>query len=325
MRIHALILTTLIGCDGKDDSGDPQGGSYDTCYGSPMVPSPFSFSEELSSEQIASLLNFWNVEDASTVTCEQACEWYINSEEYSSLNSVDTCTHSIDTDAKLGTLECSGESTYYCEGRRPLGHVEEAAEHTLGGFLAHCAHLEAASVIAFEQLARQLSELGAPEALQRRCRQAAEEERRHADTIGALARQNGSGVPPALHQPVSEDIEAIALQNAVEGCVSETWAALVAGWKARHATDPALRAAYARIAIDEMRHAQLAWDLHTWLLSRLSADAQTRVESARQAAIDALPALAHRQARRMPPELGMPSPRRAAAMASQFGQRLRAA
>lgn len=155
--------------------------------------------------------------------------------------------------------------------------------------------------------------------------QAAAEERSHAHTIGTLARRHGGSVPPVFRLPVDEDIETIALHNAVEGCVSETWAALAAGWKARHATEPGLRAVYDRIAIDEMRHAQLAWDLHAWLLTRLSPEVRGRVETLQREAIAALPDLARRQARRMPAELGMPSPQQTAAMAARFSRGLRAA
>jgi hypothetical protein len=40
----------------------------------------------------------------------------------------------------------------------------------------------------------------------------------------------------------ARSLESIAIENAVEGCVNETWAALVATLQAAHATDPELRA-----------------------------------------------------------------------------------
>ena len=42
-----------------------------------------------------------------------------------------------------------------------------------------------------------------------------------------------------------------------------SWAALIAYWQAQHAADPALRATYASIADDELRHAELAREVAT--------------------------------------------------------------
>jgi len=328
MNITTIILTTLIACDGKaDDSEEVGSGSYDTCYGEPMIPSDFSLTADVSAKSTAALLQQYGLSAAEELTCAQLCEHVVNNQQYSSLNNIDTCTHTIGEDdgAATAAVSCSGQSTYYCEGRRPLGHIEAdtaEADRSLGGFLAHCAHLEAASVSAFEQLARQLTDRGAPASLVRRCREAALEEQDHAQAMDMLARRHGGAVVPAVHSLVAEDLETIATHNAVEGCVAETWAALSACWKGRHATDPTLRAVYARIAVDELRHAGLAWDLHTWLLSRLDADARARIEAAQVAAIAALPDLAAQQARSTPDALGMPSGPQAAAMAKRFRQGL---
>ncbi|GEM_PF-3981000 len=64
---------------------------------------------------------------------------------------------------------------------------------------------------------------------------------------------------------------AVASENAVEGCVRETWAARVGRHQARFAKIASMRAAMAEIAADEARHAALAWDLDTWARSHLGA------------------------------------------------------
>jgi hypothetical protein len=70
----------------------------------------------------------------------------------------------------------------------------------------------------------------------------------------------------------------------VEGCVRETFGALVAHYQSSRARDPELRAALARIARDETRHAALSWALHAWLDRRLDRAARERVKAAKQAA-----------------------------------------
>ncbi|HWZ87964.1 MAG TPA: hypothetical protein VNW92_03915 [Polyangiaceae bacterium] len=75
----------------------------------------------------------------------------------------------------------------------------------------------------------------------------------------------------------------MALENAVEGCVRETYGALVATWQAQVARDPVVRAAMKRIARDETRHAALSWSVGSWLETRLDTEARCRVERAKQA------------------------------------------
>ncbi|MDC0670585.1 hypothetical protein [Nannocystis radixulma] len=106
---------------------------------------------------------------------------------------------------------------------------------------------------------------------------------------------------------------AIAVENAVEGCVRETWAALVAAHQARWAAHPAVRSVYRTIAADEARHAELAWAIDSWLSGQLDADGRARVVQARRTAADAL--AAHLATATDAPELaalGLPAARVAA-------------
>jgi hypothetical protein len=59
--------------------------------------------------------------------------------------------------------------------------------------------------------------------------------------------------------PPARSLEELAVENAVEGCVRETYGALTAIWQARTAKDPSVAAAVRRIARDETRHAALSW------------------------------------------------------------------
>ena len=217
--------------------------------------------------------------------------------------------------------------TTFCGGRCPEGLAAPAsgvARDPLGAWLAASAHLEAASIDAFEILAGELGAHRAPPALIRAARAATADERRHAEAIGRLAVGRGAA-PPAVHVnrgPI-RDIEAVARENAVEGCVRETYAALLACRQARDATDPAIRAAMAGIARDEIRHAALAWAVDGWSQALLAPAARRRVREARREAIedlvDAPLAGLSRDARA---QAGLPGEEEEARMAGALGARL---
>lgn len=176
-------------------------------------------------------------------------------------------------------------------GRRPAGLHAVAGEplDSPGPWLAATAHLEAASVPAFERLADELRSHGAPEELQAAARRAAADERRHAAGMTAAARRYGAR-PPAfvVDPPRPRSLAALARENAVEGCVRETWAALLAAYQAMSAEDPAFRALMAEVAEDERRHAELAWAIDAWARTRLSAAEVRELDDARAGAAAAL-------------------------------------
>jgi hypothetical protein len=180
-------------------------------------------------------------------------------------------------------------AAYCLGGRRPggLGPAGDltAARSALGGWLAGNAHLEAASIDAFEILAAELQAHRGPLPLVRAARTAAGDERRHARVMARLAARHGA-TPPAvtLARTPIRDIETIARENAIEGCIRETFAALVAVRQARAAREPAIRAAMAGIARDETRHAALSWAVDGWSRGLLGPAARRRVREARRAA-----------------------------------------
>lgn len=158
----------------------------------------------------------------------------------------------------------------------------------VGGFFANAAWFEAASIDAFEMLARDLREHGAPARLVRGARAARKDEVRHAEMASALATKHGVlASRPSTPKHASRDLEAIALENAVEGCVNETFSAALAMWQAERAA-PEHRAHFAKVARDEARHAALAARIDAWIMPLLDDDARARVEAARAAKWDAL-------------------------------------
>lgn len=86
-------------------------------------------------------------------------------------------------------------------------------------------------------------------------------------------------------QPIPRPRLAIALDNAVEGCVRETMGAVLAHVQAQTATDPVVRRVMTHIAVDETQHAVLSWRLAEWLHPQLSADERGEVASAQERAL----------------------------------------
>lgn len=255
--------------------------------------------------------------DPKTVTdaeCELLCE-----------GGFDTCEAAM-IEGTIPAVLCT-EYPQCDAGRRPAGLDVTAAatsHDAAATWLANAAHLEAASVLAFETLARELADLGAPRRLVARARRAAVEEERHARIVGGLARRRGA-VPPAVRvaRASRRSIVRIAIENAVEGCVRETFAALVACHQAASARARDVRRSMKAIARDETSHAALAWDVHAWILGALTPDERRRVERARK-----------REARRLaatwgsPPAardaLGLPASDRGRALAAALADRLEA-
>ncbi len=199
---------------------------------------------------------------------------------------VKSCTiESVDGNV-FKTVQCVVGGT--CDGRRHACVRSHGRSEGSGAavWLARAAHDEAASVHAFLALAAELAAHGAPGRVLARIATAADDERRHAALVTDLARRHGATIPALAITPTPLcDLLALAVENMVEGCVRETWAALSAAHQARHARTLELRDLYASIAADEARHAELAWSIHTWLFRQLLRGERTMVTAARQLAI----------------------------------------
>lgn len=218
------------------------------------------------------------------------------------------------------------------EGRRPVG-LEESGAAWLMSLRAHfeeIAYMEAAAVLAFDDLIAQLTHLHAPADLLARVRVARRDEVRHARVARRLVTRFG-GVyrAPTRSRRACHEVSRfeLARENATEGCVREAMGALVAAHQAAHAKDALVRRSFARIAEEELAHAELSWDLDAWLLAGLSAPQRTEVERARQDALAALLATSNQEpceeVRRV---AGMPTAAVAVSMARALaGEVLRAA
>ena len=204
-------------------------------------------------------------------------------------------------------LDCFGGS-----GRRPSGLLSprsgrargEARQPVrarsewrtdVGEYFARMAYGEAASVHAFAELEADLVRWGAPAELIAAASRSARDEVRHARLMAHRARACGGAVEvlvPRVRRRTSRSaarsLESIARENAVEGCINETFGALQLRWQATHARAAADRRLFARIAVDETRHAALSWLVAQWAEPLLDARARRRVAAARSRATRAL-------------------------------------
>jgi hypothetical protein len=181
-------------------------------------------------------------------------------------------------------------------------------------------------VWAFAALHHELAALGAPDELLAAARAAMADEARHARVMRAFAAAAGApaAAPPPKTATPARSLFELARENAVEGCVHETFAALVAMHQARSAPDAALRAAMTAIAADEIAHGELAWRIHAWASAVLApSDVAALEEAMREAGRQLAPSLADEGlsvAARA--ELGLPARDRSVALAEAVRRQL---
>lgn len=201
-----------------------------------------------------------------------------------------TCTDSSKTDSTLVPQALLCRTTHLefenpfesksVDGRRPEGFFPTTQVSDLGTLFAESYELEAASVDAFERLARELEAFGAPAALVERAHDAKRDEIRHARWTAVLARKHGVEPNTVKPAPLSvRNLFAMALENAVEGVVRETFGAARALYRATCIPDPRAQRVMRRIAQDELRHAELSWDVALFAAEHL--DTSERLAIAR--------------------------------------------
>ncbi len=198
----------------------------------------------------------------------------------------------VDYKGTVTVLETAALPVQPCAaGRRPdgmsIGKIAREGHGPVGEYFASMAILESGAVIAFRRLEKELLRADAPPALLLRVRVAIKDEIRHARKTTALAMKHGvtPGAPNCVRHPGERTLLDIALENAREGCVRETYGALVAHLQAEEASDADVRACMREIATEETQHAALSWDVATFLESRLTAEERAQVADERRMAV----------------------------------------
>lgn len=259
-----------------------------------------------------SLQGFQMPPELTLDTCKQICGEHVRKCELVPMVSepVDIFRRGS-SNAPMGVL-CTVPS--HCPGgRRPAGfELFELPTGDLGAHFGELAQLEAASVHAFVELARELESHGAPCALVEALYRAAVEELEHARLTAQLARGYGTEpVMPGVTPVPVRDLVTILIDNAVEGLVHERYGAALAGLRAREAALRPVRAAMSSIAVDEARHAAIAEAIHAWGMPRISRAARGLVSEARERAVAEVHAAVAVEPTRELALTGMPSATRA--------------
>ena len=165
-----------------------------------------------------------------------------------------------------------GRRDWAVAGAPDVATLDASTRARLAASWSRSAAMEHASIASFAKLALELLAFGAPADLVEDAQRASLDEARHARLAFALASAYaGEPIGPGpLPTPgsidLAPDLVALARAAAVEGCIGETIAALVAFEELAGATDTAVRAALAEIAEDEARHAELAYRVVRWAI-----------------------------------------------------------
>jgi peroxiredoxin family protein len=173
---------------------------------------------------------------------------------------------------------------------RVHGGIQKLTQSTgcsgLGRYFARAYHAEASAVEAFLELRKELSFHNAPTELIDRCFLAAKEEVVHAQMMAKLAELHQGQLPDlSFGEFEPRTLLELALDNAVEGCIFETFSALKILRQAQKATDSVIAQTLNSIAKDECNHAELSWDIHRYLMTKLSNEEQTLVQKAQKEAV----------------------------------------
>src|SRR5262245_21652767 len=137
----------------------------------------------------------------------------------------------------------------------------------------HDAVGEHASVASFARFTLELLAVGAPPKLLVASQDAGRDEIHHAQKCFTIAsklagKKLGPGPLDVSGVDGARDLASITVATVKEGCVNETVSAWLAKERSEGARDPELRAALAKIAEDEGRHAELAWQFVTWAVQK---------------------------------------------------------
>ena len=202
--------------------------------------------------------------------------------------------------ATQSSVTCSYHYTYCAPspcGRVPAGLKDcppSRQPSPIAAWLADAARLEGAAVFAFRALEEELIAHHGPADLVARARSAQRDEARHQVAMTKLAARFGAQVRAIEVAPVqARTLREIAIENAVEGCVRETYGAAVAVYQGEWADDRAVRRTMRSIALDEVEHASLGWAVDAWARSLLQPRELTAVVRAREEALATLHRRAH--------------------------------
>ena len=254
-------------------------------------------------------------------TCGEACRGFCQTALRANLPSLPGGASVYKCDVVCGSPNklTATYTTAVC-GRRfkssRCGGQRRSAGGLLGRYLAEAAELEAESVPAFARLVRGLTAYAAPDELVRAARTATIEEGRHwRHTRDVARRYGGRPVKAVVSRTLFASLADLAVDNVIEGCVRETYGAMVAAHQATEAGEPEVRRLMTDIAVDEIGHAALSWKIDAWARGRLGPEFEARRRDAALVAASELIAGARLPvAEQLQTAAGLPSPATAQAL-----------
>ena len=192
-------------------------------------------------------------------------------------------------DVQVGVVQCTADITVIIFGRAATTPVMvQEMNDDWGGYFAKMALEEATAVCAFEELLAHLQRWEAPDSLQDWCAQIIQDEQRHTLMMSGLAHRNGQeSAVVQFPERNSVSLKEMTLHNALTGCIGETWSAVNLRHQALHASK--YNAVFERIAQDETNHAEFSWELHDWLMSRLTDSERAEVVIAMKEMLGTVP------------------------------------
>lgn len=194
------------------------------------------------------------------------------------------CGYEIQQVCAVAGRRPAGLDTEQIVSAQPLSPMAE-----VGAFFAELSYLEHAAVTAFAYLVEELKAYRAPDTLIDIATAAIQEEREHVELMGALARRYGATPKVSTSAPFAlRPLADIAIENAREGCVRESFGSLLGYWQAMTSEDPAVRATMERIAHEESNHGALSWAIDEWIRPQLRAEEIDAYQQAHAEAIEGI-------------------------------------
>ncbi len=173
----------------------------------------------------------------------------------------------VEGHARVATRVASGD---WCGAECVVGaRLDDVTRAALAAAWRTDAFFEHASIASFARFTLDLLALGAPPELLADAQRAAADEVEHARLCFSLAaaldvRRDGPGSINLIGVGATTSLADAVGRAVEEGCVGETYAAMLARAQLEEATDSHARAALERIASDETAHAELAWRFVAW-------------------------------------------------------------
>jgi hypothetical protein len=185
--------------------------------------------------------------------------------------------------SRLAGLELRGD--WLDQERSPPVELAPETRQALAEAWLFDALLEHASIASFSRFVLELLSVSAPATLIEQASRALSDEIAHAHLCFSLASRYAQQPMGASALDITGSITAstlaeIAARAVIEGCVGETLAALQAEAQLAVAFDNRVRTTLARIAGDEMTHAELAWAFVRWAVERGGDDVRVAVANA---------------------------------------------